>query len=320
MAKLYEFIVRRIIAIVPLILVITLLVFTLIHIAPGDPFTMMFGTDSGGVEEEKLLREVYIKKWGLDKPIWEQYFYWLFNAIQGDLGYSFMTGRNVFELITERVPLTIELGALSLLVSLIIGIPLGVISAVKERSIIDRLATSLSVVAYSTPSFWVGILMIIIFAVTLGWFPTSGAGMGEGLWAHIKSLVMPALVLGLGGIGLLVRLCRNSVLEVLREDYVMTARAKGVKEYLVIYKHALRNALLPVVTVLGLQLAFILSGAVLVETVFAWPGMGRFFVLSANRRDYPTLMGFNLMISMTILMAMLVTDIAYALIDPRIKY
>jgi peptide/nickel transport system permease protein len=144
--------------------------------------------------------------------------------------------------------------------------------------------------------------------------------MGEGLGEHLKSLIMPTLVLGLGGIGLLTRLTRNSVLEVLREDYITTARAKGVKEYNVIYKHALRNALLPVVTVIGLQLAFILSGAVLVETVFAWPGMGRFFVLSANRRDYTTLMGINLTISVTILMAMLVTDIAYAFIDPRIKY
>ena len=319
MAKLYEYIVRRVFAIIPLLLVITLLVFTLIHIAPGDPFSSMFGTETG-VEEEKILREVYIKKWGLDKPIWEQYFYWLYNAIQGDLGYSFMTGRPVFELIIERIPFTIELGGLSLLISLAIGIPLGVISAVKERTTIDRLATSASVVAYSLPSFWVGIVMIIFFSVTLGWFPTSGAGMGEGLGEHLKSLIMPTLVLGLGGIGLLTRLTRNSVLEVLKEDYITTARAKGVKEYNVIYKHALRNALLPVVTVLGLQLAFILSGAVLVETVFAWPGMGRFFVLSANRRDYTTLMGINLTISVTILMAMLVTDIAYAFIDPRIKY
>jgi peptide/nickel transport system permease protein len=319
MAKLYEYVIRRVFAIIPLLLVITLLVFTLIHIAPGDPFSQMFGTETG-VEEEKILREVYIKKWGLDKPIWEQYFYWLYNAIQGDLGYSFMTGRPVFELIIEKIPFTIELGGLSLLISLAIGIPLGVISAVKERTTIDRLATSASVVAYSLPSFWVGIVMIIFFSVTLGWFPTSGAGMGEGLGEHLKSLIMPTLVLGLGGIGLLTRLTRNSVLEVLKEDYITTARAKGVKEYNVIYKHALRNALLPVVTVLGLQLAFILSGAVLVETVFAWPGMGRFFVLSANRRDYTTLMGINLTISVTILMAMLVTDIAYAFIDPRIKY
>jgi peptide/nickel transport system permease protein len=320
MAKLYEYIVRRFLSIIPQLLLITLIVFTIIHIAPGDPLTAVFGDEAGGIKEDKLLRELYIEKWGLNKPIWEQYLIWLSNVIRGDLGYSFIISRSVFEIIVERIPLTLELGGLSLLLSLSIGIPLGVISAVKQGSLIDRIITSISVVAYSTPSFWTGIVMIIYFSVNLGWFPTSGAGMGGNWVDHIQSLIMPTIVLGFGGLGLLTRLTRNSVLEVLREDYIITARAKGVRENLVIFKHALRNALLPVVTVLGLQLAFLLSGTVLVETVFAWPGMGRFFVLSAKRRDYTTLMGINLMVSVTIIFAMLLTDIAYALIDPRIKY
>ena len=162
--------------------------------------------------------------------------------------------------------------------------------------------------------------MITIFAVELRLLPTSGAGLGMGLLAHLKSLVLPMTVLGLSRLGMLTRMVRNSVLEILNEDYIVTARAKGLKEYLVIYKHALRNALLPVVTLIGLSLAFILSGSVLIETVFSWPGMGKFFVLQANRRDYTTLMGVNLIVSLTILAAMLVTDITYALLDPRIRY
>ena len=319
MTNLGEYIIKRVAHCIPQLFAVTLIVFTLIHLAPGDPLAAVFGTESG-LEEEKLLREVYTEKWGLDKPIWEQYLIWVLNSLRGDFGHSFVVGSSVFELILERIPLTLELGVISLVISLLIGIPFGVISAVNQRKTIDKITTSASVISYSMPSFWVGIIMIIVFSVYLGWFPTSGAGMGGNLMDHVKSLVLPTLVLGSGGVGLFTRLTRNSVLEVLKEDYITTARAKGVKESLVIYKHALRNALLPVITVLGLQLAFILSGAVLVETVFAWPGMGRFFVLSARRRDYPTLMGINFMVSVTIIIAMLITDIAYAFIDPRIKY
>jgi len=289
------------------------------HLAPGDPLAMVFGFGEELAEDE-IVREIYIKKWGLDKPIWQQYVIWLGNFIRGDLGYSFMTGRQVSQMIIERIPKTLELALSSLILALALSIPLGVLSAVKQNSIFDRLVTTFSVVANSMPPFWVGINMIIIFGVLLGWLPTSGAGMGKGLTEHLRSLIMPMVVLGLSRMGMITRLVRNSLLEVLHEDYITTARAKGLKEYLVIYKHALRNALLPVVTILGLQLAFILSGSVLVETVFAWPGMGRFFVLSANRRDYTTLMGFNLLISFMIIFAMLIIDITYALLDPRIKY
>lgn len=319
MAKLYEYVARRIISIIPFILIITLLTFTLMHLAPGDPLAMVFGVGEE-MEGDEILREIYIKKWGLDKPIWQQYVIWLGNFFRGDLGYSFMTGRQVSQMIIERIPKTLELALSSLILALALSIPLGVLSAVKENSIFDRLVTTFSVVANSMPPFWVGINMIIIFGVILGWLPTSGAGMGKGLTEHLRSLIMPMVVLGLSRMGMITRLIRNSLLEVLHEDYITTARAKGLKEYIVIYKHALRNALLPVVTILGLQLAFILSGSVLVETVFAWPGMGRFFVLSARRRDYTTLMGCNLLISFMIIFAMLIIDITYALLDPRIKY
>ena len=319
MAKLYEYVARRIISIIPFIIIITLLTFTLMHLAPGDPLAMLFGVGEE-MEGDEILREIYIKKWGLDKPIWQQYVIWLGNFIRGDLGYSFMTGRQVSQMIIERIPKTLELALSSLILALALSIPLGVLSAVKENSIFDRLVTTFSVVANSMPPFWVGINMIIIFGIILGWLPTSGAGMGKGLTEHLRSLILPMVVLGLSRMGMITRLIRNSLLEVLHEDYIVTARAKGLQEYIVIYKHALRNALLPVVTILGLQLAFILSGSVLVETVFAWPGMGRFFVISANRRDYTTLMGFSLLISFMIIFAMLIIDITYALLDPRIKY
>jgi peptide/nickel transport system permease protein len=162
--------------------------------------------------------------------------------------------------------------------------------------------------------------MIVIFAVNLRWVPTSGAGLGKGLVPHLKSLILPTLVLGFSRMGMITRLLRNSLLEVLSEDYIVTARAKGLKEYIVIYKHALRNALLPVVTLLGLSLAFLISGSVMIETVFSWPGMGKFFVLQANRRDYTTIMGVNLTVSLAIVVAMLITDLTFALLDPRIKY
>lgn len=319
MARLHEFVIRRALQMIPLLILITLFSFTLMRMAPGDPLAYMFGSETGS-PEEKILRDLYIKKWGLDKPVWEQYAYWLGNSLRGDLGFSFLTGRPVADMVAERIPFTLELALSSLFLALVLSIPLGVLSAVKQNSPMDRATTSLSVVANSMPPFWVGILMIIVFAVYLGWFPTSGAGMGQGLYQNLLALIMPMIVLGLSRIGLLTRITRNSVLDVLHEDYIRTARAKGLKEYVVVYRHALRNALLPVVTLLGLELAFLFSGAVLVETVFAWPGMGQFFVITANRRDYPTLMGVQLVVSITILVAMLITDITYALLDPRIKY
>ena len=319
MVNLFEYIVRRVLATIPLLIVITLLVFTLIQVAPGDPLAYMFSEEMGQ-EYEQALRDIYVKKWGLDKPMWQQYLIWLSNVIRGDLGYSYMTGRPVADLVLGRVPRTLELAFSSLMLSLILAIPLGVISAVKQNSVVDRSITSFSVIANSMPTFWVGIILIVIFAVQLGWVPTSGAGLGKGFVAHLRSLILPTVVLGLSRMGMVTRLVRNSLLEVLSEDYILTARSKGLKEYIVLYKHALRNALLPVVTLIGLSLAFLMSGSVMVETVFSWPGMGKFFVLQANRRDYTTLMGVNLMISLTIISAMLITDITYALLDPRIKY
>ena len=319
MTQLYQYMIRRFLTLFPVLIAVTLLVFTLIHLAPGDPFAYIFSPQQGE-EFQTELKEMYIKKWGLDKPIWQQYIMWLSNAFRGDLGYSYMTGRPVTELVFGRIPRTLELAFSSLIMALMMAIPLGVLSAVRHGSVFDRFVTSFSVMANSMPSFWVGIIMITIFAVELRLLPTSGAGLGMGLLAHLKSLVLPMTVLGLSRLGMLTRMVRNSVLEILNEDYIVTARAKGLKEYLVIYKHALRNALLPVVTLIGLSLAFILSGSVLIETVFSWPGMGKFFVLQANRRDYTTLMGVNLIVSLTILAAMLVTDITYALLDPRIRY
>jgi len=323
--SLKTYIFRRCLMIIPTFLGITVIAFTIMHLAPGGPVRFHFGLTSG-VDEELILALEH--KMGLDKPIYEQYFIWLNQLLHGDLGYSFITSQSVIVMISARTLNTFKLMMTALILSIVIAIPLGVLSAVKRYSITDHLSMIGALFGVSIPGFWMGLMLILVFGLYLRWFPVSGTqSIGVTFSSPIdmfidqlKHLVLPATVLALSGTALITRLVRSVMLEVLKEDYLMTARMKGLRERIVIYKHALRNALLPVITVVGLQLGTILGGAVVVETVFSWPGLGRLIVQAAFSRDYPVIMGVTVIVAFMVLISNLAADITYALVDPRIRY
>jgi peptide/nickel transport system permease protein len=322
--ELRNYVIKRLLICIPTFLISSVIIFSLMHIAPGDPIEIMFrGTRPTNPQIIELIRE----KLGLDKPIYEQYFIWISNFLRGDLGYSYVNNQPVIEQINARLWLTIELVLLSQVLSLLIGIVLGVIAAVKKNSWVDNFLLLSSLFGYSMPSFWMAILFILIFAVKLNWFPVCGSqtlGLEFDFWGalvdHLWHLTLPLLVLSLGSAAWYFRLVRSAMLDVLEMDYIKTARAKGLMERIVIYKHALRNAILPVVTSFGASLGFVLGGAVVVESIFAWPGLGEFAYKSTLARDYPSIIGINMMIVLCVLIANLITDVVIALIDPRIRY
>jgi|YelNatPaOPRAMG01_1025707.scaffolds.fasta_scaffold79160_2 peptide/nickel transport system permease protein len=322
--ELRNYVIKRLLICIPTFLISSVIIFSLMHIAPGDPIEIMFrGTRPTNPQIIELIRE----KLGLDKPIYEQYFIWISNFLRGDLGYSYVNNQPVIEQINARLWLTIELVLLSQVLSLLIGIVLGVIAAVKKNSWVDNFLSLSSLFGYSMPSFWMAILFILIFAVKLNWFPVCGSqtlGLEFDFWGalvdHLWHLTLPLLVLSLGSAAWYFRLVRSAMLDVLEMDYIKTARAKGLMERIVIYKHALRNAILPVVTSFGASLGFVLGGAVVVESIFAWPGLGEFAYKSTLARDYPSIIGINMMIVLCVLIANLITDVVIALIDPRIRY
>jgi len=319
-----DYVLRRLLICVPIFIISSVIVFSLMHIAPGDPIEIMFRgsrpTNPGIIQ---LIRE----RLGLDKPIYKQYFIWISNFLLGDIGYSYVNNQPVIDQINTRLWLTVELVLLSQVVSLLMAVVLGVIAAVKKNSIIDNLLSLSALFGYSMPSFWMALIFILAFAVELNWFPVYGAqtiganfDLIGGIIDHLWHLALPLAVLSLGSAAWYFRLVRSAMLDVLGMDYITTARAKGLMERVVIYKHALRNAILPVVTSFGTSLGFVLGGAVVVESVFAWPGLGQFAYISTMARDYPSIMGINMMIVLCVLIANLVTDVVIALIDPRIKY
>jgi len=317
------YVIRRLIVLIPTFFLISIIIFVLIHLAPGDPLSAMFGPRVIPPE----VREQITKKMGLDKPLPVQYLVWLSQILRGDLGYSYLSKRPVIEMIAVRIPSTLELMLLAEIAAVTTAIVLGVIAAVKEYSLVDAACSLGALIGYSTPNFWMALLLILVFAFWLGWFPAVGMHADikfdtpfEALFDHLHHLVLPAFVLAFGWTAYLFRLVRSSMLEVLRQDYITTARAKGVKERVVIYKHALRNALLPVVTYEGYSIGFMLGGAVVIEEVFNWLGLGNFMVQIARTRDYPALMGLSTIIALMVLIANLCADIAYAIVDPRIRY
>jgi len=318
------YVIRRLILIVPTFLLISIAIFSIIHLAPGDPAQAIVGRHSPSREVMELIR----KEYGLDQPIPVQYFIWLGKLLQGDLGYSYISNAPVMYMIGQRIPRTLELMLVAETLSVVIAIILGVIAAVKHYSIADALSSLVALIGYSIPNFWLALMAMIVFSVWLRWFPVAGTGtIGmtfptpfHALLDHLNYLVLPASILVLGWTAYLFRMVRSSMLEVLNQDYIVTARAKGLRERVVIYKHALRNALLPVVTYEAYSIGFLLSGAVVIESIFAWPGLGRFMVLIAEKRDYPTLMGLSMTIALMVLIANLCADIAYAIVDPRIGY
>jgi peptide/nickel transport system permease protein len=303
-----RFLLRRLLLTIPVLFGVATLVFSLIHLVPGDPVQAMLG-ESASPQDIDQLRS----KLGLDRPLYVQYVNFMRNAVVGDLGTSLRTNQPVSTVIAERMPATFELAVAAMVVALVIAIPLGVLAAARAGTAIDHAATALALVGISMPNFWLGPLLAIVFSVTLGWFPVSGRGTAA-------NLVLPAITLGAPLAAILARMTRASVLEELRELYVLAARARGVSRTRAVIGHAFRNSLIPIVTVLGLQLGSVLTGAVITETIFAWPGVGRLLVQSISARDYPAVQGCVLLIAITYVSTNLLVDVAYGFLDPRIRY
>jgi peptide/nickel transport system permease protein len=316
----WKYIIRRTIQAIPLLFIISIISFILITVAPGDPLDMYRSSEGAEAVDTTAIEE----KLGLDKPIYIQYFNWLkLLVFEGDLGYSFEDGRPVMEKILERIPATMLLMGVAIFLSFIIAIPIGVYSAVKKYSWFDNLFTSFTYIGIAVPSFYLALMAILIFSLNLNLFPPSDMMSNYDefdLLDRIMHLVLPASVLCVGLIASKSRYMRSSMLEVVKQDYVRTARAKGVSENKVIYKHALRNALLPLITILGLQLPGLFAGALFVEQVFAWPGMGRLAINAIYVRDYQVIMGTTMFAGVMVVIGNLIADILYAIVDPRIQY
>jgi peptide/nickel transport system permease protein len=309
---LLRFVVRRILAAIPVLIGVSLVVFVLVHKAPGDPVQAMFGIRPPTPQAEVRIRH----ELGLDRSLPVQYVTWLGKAVRGQLGYSLYAHDSVAHLILQRLPTTVELTAVSMVLSIAIGIPLGVLSATRKDGILDNLGRVVSMVAVSMPVFWLGLLLLIVFALRFPILPAGGSVADEG-WT---ALVLPSITLAASFTAIVVRLTRSSVLEVLGEDYVRTARAKGLPPLRINFRHALGNALIPVITVIGVQTGVLLSGAVLAETIFALPGLGRLMVDAVQARDYPLVMGSVLVVAVFYVAINLIVDVGYAVLDPRIRY
>ena len=303
-----RYLIRRILLTIPVLLGVATLVFSLIHLVPGDPAQAMLGDGASATDVADLRTRL-----GLDRPLLEQYGRFMSGLLRGDLGTSFRTSQPVATAIAERIPATVELALASMLVAVLVALPLGIIAAVRRATFADYTAMTIALAGISIPNFWLGPMLAIVFAVQLGWLPVSGRGG----W---QSLILPAISLGAALAAILARMTRASLLEELRELYVRAARARGVSSSRAILGHALRNSLIPLVTILGLQFGAVLTGAVITETIFAWPGVGRLLIQSISFRDYPLVQGCILLIAITYVSVNLVTDLVYGALDPRIRY
>ncbi len=313
-----QFLLRRLLGMVPLLLGISLLLFIIIHLAPGGPLDAYVDNPSVTPQALAQIKVAY----GLDQPLPVQYLKWVKSMAQGVWGYSIRSGRPVTEEISERLPATLLLGGSALALSMALALPIGVATAALRRTAWDHALTLLSFAGISIPVFWLALMLQLLFAISLGWLPVAGYETigATGVADRLAHLAMPAVVLALATVAAWSRYLRASMVDVLGQDYIRTAYAKGHGTLGVLFKHALRNALLPVVTVVSMEMASIISGAVITETVFAWPGIGRLFVESMDGRDYPVLMGLMMMGSAALVLSNLAADIVYALIDPRIRY
>jgi len=307
----FRYILRRILQIIPVFIAVTIITFSLLYMAPGDPVMLIIG-EYGTHEQYLELR----RQMGLDRPPYVQYIEYLLGVLHGDLGTSLFIKRPALDLILERLPATLMLAFAAILFAVSLAIPLGIISAVKQNTIIDYICEFGAIFGVSMPEFWFGTMLIFLFSVRFGLFPPSGWGGLLGL----QYVVLPAIALGTRLMASEARLTRSSMLEVLREDYVRTARSKGLSEWYVIFKHAFRNALIPVVTSIGMQLSSIVGGALIIEVIFAWPGIGRLTFQAIQMYDFPLVQGCFMFITLTFVLMNLIIDILYTYIDPRIKY
>lgn len=312
------YVIRRITLLVPVLLGVSLVVFLAMRLAPGDPAVVMLGPIASEADVQRIRREL-----GLDQPLYVQYGKWLGRVVQGDFGRSITMKRAVLPEILSRFQATLILTFASLLISSVLGVTAGVISAVKQYSWFDRASMLFALLGVSVPVFWLGVMLMVVFSLKLGWLPAAGmysAGSTRNVGDLLEHLVLPAVTLAAASIALVARLTRSTMLEVIRQDYIRTARAKGLAERVTITRHALKNALIPVITVLGLQVGYLLGGAILTETVFSWPGLGLLMVQAITARDFPVVQGGVLLIAFTFVVINLVVDLCYAYLDPRIRY
>lgn len=317
-----RYLLGRVLISIPVLLGITLVTYFIINLAPGDPVSALINPDQAAVLGPDFI-EQQRERLGLNEPIPIRYGLWLKEVAQGNLGFSLADHQPIVDKITERLWPTLKLMLTALIIALVVAIPVGVLSAVKQYSIIDYLATIFGFAAISIPSFFLSLAAIYVFALKLGWLPTAGMstiGQPSTFLDSLRHLILPAVVLGLAEAAPLIRYTRSSMLEVIQQDYVTVARAKGLRERAVIYGHALRNALIPLITVIALSLPRLLGGTVIVEAIFAWPGMGTLAITAVRGRDYPVIMAINLITAVMILLSNLLADVIYAVVDPRIKY
>ncbi|STO31062.1 Glutathione transport system permease protein gsiC [Fusobacterium necrogenes] len=305
--NMHKYVLKRILLLIPVLLGVSLLVFAIMSLTPGDPAQLILGENAPKEAVLKLREEM-----GLNDPFFIQYFRFVKNAIMGDFGRSYTTGREVFGEIFARFPNTLILAVIGIIISVCIGIPIGIISATRQYSFLDSFSMVIALLGVSMPVFWLGLMLILTFSVKLGWLPSGG-------FDGLKSIILPAITLGVGSAAIITRMTRSSMLEVIRQDYIRTARAKGVAEKVVINKHALKNALIPIITVVGLQFGHLLGGAVLTESVYSWPGVGRLMVDAIRQKDTPTVLAAVVFLAAAFSVVNLLVDILYAYVDPRIK-
>ncbi|MGL4867183.1 MAG: nickel ABC transporter permease [Cetobacterium sp.] len=303
----HKYILKRILLLIPVLLGVSFLVFTIMSLTPGDPAQLILGESAPREAVAQLRNEM-----GLNDPFIVQYLRFVKDAVVGDFGHSYTTGREVFGEIFSRFPNTLILAVLGIIIAVCIGIPLGIISATRQYTFIDSVSMIGALLGVSMPVFWLGLMLILTFSVNLRWLPSGG-------FDGLKSLILPSITLGVGSAAIITRMTRSSMLEVIRQDYIRTARAKGVAEKVVINKHALKNALIPVITVVGLQFGGLLGGAVLTESVYSWPGVGRMMVDAIRQKDTPTVLAAVIFLAVTFSIVNLAVDILYAYVDPRIK-
>jgi ABC-type dipeptide/oligopeptide/nickel transport system permease component len=303
-----RFILRRLLLSIPTLFGVLVVAFMLLYVAPGDPVEAMVGERADSATIARLRAQLH-----LDDPLPQRFGHYVGSVLKGDLGNSYVTNRPITQDIRERFPKTLQLAGAAMLLATVIGITLGVLSARKPGGLVDRFALGIAYLGISFPVYWVGLLFILLFAVTLRWLPPSGYG-------SLRFLVLPAVTLGMRSIAFLARMTRSAMLDALSADFVRTARAKGLSEWIVTLKHALRNALIPVITVLGLDFGAYLTGSILTETIFSWPGIGRYVVNAISRRDLPAIQGTVLFLSTVFVLVNLITDLAYAKADPRVSY
>ncbi len=325
----FQYTIRRLFLFIPVIAGVLLIVFVTVRLVPGDPAAILVGPEGTPEDRARITRVL-----GLDRPLPLQFGIYVWRALQGDFGRSIFLGSDVMKLVLTALPATLELAFLALMMTILIAVPLGIVAARNPNTLLDYGSTILALLGVSMPLFWFGVLAILLFSLQLGWLPSFGRGPGilpafgtlfssgslAGVWLSLKHALLPALTLAFGSIALVARLVRSAMLEVLNLDYVRTARAKGLSERRVVNKHALRNALLPVVTIVGLQFGTLLGGAVITETIFAWPGLGRLVVNAISQRDFPVIQGSVIFIATMISIVNLLVDLSYAFINPKIRY